>query len=448
MNHAESAADIGHWTLAQRIRGVVGACGGNLIEWFDFYVYSATSIYFAASFFPSGDQVSQLLGTAIIFAVGFFMRPLGGWIFGRMADRKGRRHSMLLSIGLMCIGSFLVAILPTHAQIGVAAPILLALCRMLQGLSVGAQYGTGATYLSEVGSKGRRGLLGSLQYVTLIGGQLLALTLLGVLQYLLTTEEMKAWGWRIPFAVGGLGGVVLLLMRSVIKETATRESMKNKDAGSIRLLWAGHKRAVILILLFTCGGSLYFYTFTTYMQKFLVLSSGIPAATVSWIMTAALICYGAMQMLMGWVCDRIGAKSNMLIATSLSMVCAAPLLYALRATHDPLSAFFLVMAGLTIGAFYTAISGYVKADMFPITVRALGVGLPYAIGNAMFGGTAESVALYLRQRGIDDAFFWYVGGINALAFLASVAMPNLRKHGYLDGDGRVEENVLRFGRSQ
>jgi MHS family alpha-ketoglutarate permease-like MFS transporter len=446
MNHAESAADIGHWTLGQRIRGVLGACSGNLIEWFDFYVYSATSIYFAASFFPSGDQVSQLLAAAIIFAVGFFMRPLGGWIFGRMADRKGRRYSMLLSIGLMCIGSFLVAILPTYAQIGVAAPILLMLCRMLQGLSVGAQYGTGATYLSEVGSKGRRGLLGSLQYVTLIGGQLLALTVLGVLQLLLTTEEMMAWGWRVPFAIGALGGVVLLLMRSVIKETATKESMKNKDAGSIRVLWVGHRRAVILILLFTCGGSLYFYTFTTYMQKFLVLSAGIPAATVSWIMTAALLCYALMQPLMGWVCDKIGSKANMLISTGLAMLCSAPLLYALEAVRDPVRAFSLVMIGLTIGAFYTAISGYVKADMFPIAVRALGVGLPYAVGNAMFGGTAESVALHLRQRGIDDAFFWYVGGINALAFLASLAMPNLRRHGYLDGDGRVEENILRLRR--
>lgn len=447
MNHGESAADVAHWTLAQRIRGVLGACAGNLIEWFDFYVYSATSIYFAASFFPSGNQVSQLLGAAIIFAVGFFMRPLGGWIFGRMADRKGRRHSMLLSIGLMCLGSFLVSVLPTYAQVGIAAPILLALCRMLQGLSVGAQYGTGATYLSEVGSKGHRGLLGSLQYVTLVGGQLLAVSVLGVLQFLLTKQEMISWGWRIPFAIGALGGLVLLLMRSVIKETATKESMKNKDAGSIKVLWAGHKRAVILILLFTCGGSLYFYTFTTYMQKFLVLSSGIPAATVSWIMTAALLCYAPMQPLMGWVCDKIGSKANMLISTGLATLCSARLLYSLEAVRDPVQAFFLVMIGLTIGAFYTAISGYVKADLFPITVRALGVGLPYAVGNAMFGGTAESVALYLRQRGIDEAFFWYVGGINAFAFLASVAMPNLKRHGYLDGDGRVEENVLRFRRS-
>jgi MHS family alpha-ketoglutarate permease-like MFS transporter len=319
---------------------------------------------------------------------------------------------------------------------------------MLQGLSVGAQYGTGATYLSEVSSKGHRGLLGSLQYVTLIGGQLLALSVVGVLQRLLTTREMTAWGWRVPFAVSALGGAVLLLMRSVVRETATKESMKNKDAGSIGVMWTDHKRAVILILCFTCGGSLYFYTFTTYMQKFLVLSSGIPVATVSWIMTAALLCYALMQPLMGWVCDKIGSKANMLISTGLAMLCSAPLLYALEGARDPMRAFLLVVIGLTIGAFYTAISGYMKADMFPITVRALGVGLPYAVGNAMFGGTAESVALYLRQRGIDDAFFWYVGSINLLAFLASVAMPNLRRHGYLDGDGKVEENVLRFGRSE
>lgn len=427
-------------SINARIKGVFGACAGNLVEWFDFYVYSYASIYFAASFFPKGDRLSQLLSTAIIFAVGFFMRPLGGWLFGRIADRSGRRRAMMLSVSLMCCGSAFVALLPTYAMVGNLAPALLLLARMLQGLSVGAEYGTGATYLSEVSNAGRRGLLGSFQYVTLVGGQLLAMLTLVVLQQFLTTAELAAWGWRIPFAVGALGGFVVLLLRRTMTETATAASMARKEAGSVRALWRDHKRALILIVLFTSGGSLYFYTFTNYMQKLLVLT-GLAPDMVSLVMTAALLGFVVLQPLMGMLCDRIGLKAHMLIFTGLATVTSVPLLMALEHAAGPLMAFALVMLGLTINAFYTAIAGLVKADMFPAPVRALGVGLPYAIGNALFGGTAESVALALRQAGRTETYFWYLAAVSAVAFLASLAMPNLTRHGYLDGDGKVEANI-------
>jgi MHS family alpha-ketoglutarate permease-like MFS transporter len=441
VHRTESAADSGHWTLAQRIRGVVGACAGNLIEWFDFYVYSFTQIYFAAAFFPGGDQLSQLLQTSALFAVGFFMRPLGGWIFGRIADRRGRRHAMMLSVSLMCGGSLTLSLLPTYASIGIMAPIALGLVRMLQGLSVGAEYGTGATYLSEVGNKGRRGFLGSFQYVTLIGGQLLATLVITILLLLLTPDEMRAWGWRIPFMLGAVGGLVVFVLRRTMQETATKSSMARKEAGSLKALWHGHKRAVIVITLFTCGGSLYFYTFTTYMQKLLTLSSGMSAPTVSLVMTACLFCFVLLQPLMGMLCDRLGTKIHMLIFTGLAATVSVPLLFALEGARTPVAAFLLVMLGMTINAFYTAIAGLVKADMFPIQVRALGVGLPYAIGNAAFGGTAEYVALAFKRAKMDEVFFFYVAGVSVLAFLASLCMPNLKKHGYLDGDGKVEANI-------
>jgi MHS family alpha-ketoglutarate permease-like MFS transporter len=347
---------------------------------------------------------------------------------------------MMLSVSLMCAGSASVALLPTHETVGELAPALLLLARMAQGLSVGAEYGTGATYLSEVSNKGRRGLLGSFQYVTLVGGQLLAMLTLVIVQQFLSAEELAAWGWRIPFAVGALGGFVVLLLRRTMTETATAASMARKEAGSLRALWRDHKRAVILIVLFTSGGSLYFYTFTNYMQKLLVLS-GIAPATVSLVMTAALLGFVALQPMMGALCDRLGLKTHMLIFTGLATFTSVPLLMALEHTTTPLTAFALVMCGFTINAFYTAIAGLVKADMFPAQVRALGVGLPYAIGNALFGGTAESVALALRREGWNEAYFWYVAGVSAVAFLASLAMPNLTRHGYLDGDGSVEANI-------
>jgi MHS family alpha-ketoglutarate permease-like MFS transporter len=252
---------------------------------------------------------------------------------------------------------------------------------------------------------------------------------------------MRAWGWRIPFFIGALGGLVVLVLRRTMQETATKASMERKEAGSVAAMWRDHKRAVIVITLFTCGGSLYFYTFTNYMQKLLVLSGDIPGPTVTLIMTAALCCFVLMQPLMGMLCDRLGTKTHMLLFTGLAATCSVPLLYMLEAVTTPLTAFVLVMLGFTINGFYTAIAGLVKADMFPITVRALGVGLPYAIGNAAFGGTAEMVALKLRQVGQPEAFYYYVAAIAAMAFIASLCMPNLKKHGYLDGDGKVDQNI-------
>jgi MFS family permease len=163
----------------RRIKAIVGASSGNLVEWYDFYAYAFTSIYFAAAFFPSGDRTSQLMATAGIFAVGFFMRPLGGWLFGYIADRHGRKNSMVISVLLMCAGSLMIAVLPTYATIGAAAPALLLVARLAQGLSVGGEYGTAATYMSEVADRDNRGFYSSFQYVTLIGGQLLALLVLG-----------------------------------------------------------------------------------------------------------------------------------------------------------------------------------------------------------------------------------------------------------------------------
>ena len=177
--------------LRRRVIAIVGASSGNLVEWYDFYTYSFTALYFASAFFPSGDRTSQLLSAAGVFAVGFFMRPLGGWLFGFIADRHGRRTAMMTSVLMMCFGSLMIALLPTHATIGAAAPALLILARMIQGLSVGGEYGTSATYMSEVAAPGRRGFYASFQYVTLIGGQLVALLVIVALQAFLAEDESR-----------------------------------------------------------------------------------------------------------------------------------------------------------------------------------------------------------------------------------------------------------------
>ena len=414
----------------RRIFAIVGASSGNLVEWFDFYVYAFSSLYFAPAFFPSGDRTTQLLNTAGVFAAGFLMRPIGGWLFGRIADKRGRRTAMMISVLMMCGGSLLIAVLPTYAQIGALAPFLLLVARLFQGLSVGGEYGTSATYMSEVALKGRRGFFASFQYVTLIGGQLCAVLVLVILQQLLTTAELKAWGWRIPFVVGALTALIALYLRKSLHETQTTSARKAEHAGTIRGAWQ-HKGAFLRVLGFTAGGSLIFYTFTTYMQKYLVNTAHMETKTASNVMTGALFVYMVLQPVFGALSDRIGRRNSMLLFGALSVLGTVPLMKALATVSSPLAAFGLITLALAIVSFYTSISGLIKAEMFPPEVRAMGVGLSYAIANAVFGGSAEYVALWFKQAGTESTFYWYVTALCAVSLVVTYFMPDPSKEGYL-----------------
>ena len=414
----------------RRVLAIVGASSGNLVEWFDFYIYSFLALYFAPAFFPSGNPTTQLLNTAGVFAAGFLMRPIGGWMFGRIADKHGRRTSMMISVLMMCAGSLVICFLPTYASIGAWAPFFLLIARLFQGLSVGGEYGTSATYMSEVALQGRRGFFASFQYVTLIGGQLAALLVLVVLQQLLSTEELRAWGWRIPFGIGALAAVVSLYLRKSLDETTTAETRKLKEAGTLRGLMQ-HKGAFLTVIGFTAGGSLIFYTFTTYMQKYLVNTAGMHAKTASTVMTAALFIYMIMQPAFGALSDRIGRRKSMLWFGGLATFCTVPLLYALKDVTSPFMAFVLVVIALAIVSLYTSISGLIKAEMFPAEVRALGVGLSYAVANAVFGGSAEYVALFLKSIGSESTFYWYVTALCAISWIVSLRMRDSSKEGYL-----------------
>jgi MHS family alpha-ketoglutarate permease-like MFS transporter len=413
---------------ARAIKSIVGASSGNLVEWFDFYVYSFTSIYFAPSFFPKGDATAQLLGTAAIFAVGFFIRPIGGWYFGRVADRHGRRTAMVWSVMMMSVGSVMIACLPTYGSIGAAAPALLLVARLIQGFSVGGEYGTSATYMSEVALAGRRGFYASFQYMTLIGGQLLATLVLVVLQAFLSADQLRAWGWRIPFVVGAIAAVVALILRRALEETTSEESRSRSYAGTIRGILA-HPRALLTVVGITAGSSSVFYTYTTYMQKYLVNSVKLDPKLATNIMTAALFCFMMMQPLFGTIADRIGRRRAMLCFSVIVTVVTVPLMTAIGHATSAYAAFGWILVALTASSFYTSISGLVKAELFPVEVRALGVGLAYAVANALFGGTLEYIALWLKERGIESTFFWYVSLLGAVCLVASWSLP--RKGGFL-----------------
>ncbi len=409
---------------AARLRGILGGSAGNLVEWYDWFAYASFSLYFAPAFFPKSDPTAQLLQTAAIFAVGFFARPVGAWAMGLYADRAGRRAALTVSVAMMCFGSLVIALAPGYGTVGAAAPLILLFARLLQGLSVGGEYGASATYLSEVAGKARRGFWSSFHYVTLIMGQLIALGLLIVLQRTMAPDALQAWGWRIPFFIGAGLALVVFWIRRGLEETTSFEVARangGERTGSL-LLFLRHPRETLMIMGLTAGGSLSFYAYTTYMQKFLVNSAGFTKGAATEITAAALICFMAAQPAMGWLSDRLGRKRMLIGAFGVGALMAYPVFMAIAGAGSAPMAFAILFGALLVQSAYTSISAVIKAELFPTSVRALGVALPYAIANAAFGGTAEYVALWFKSIGAEQGFYIYVGAVSAVAFAVSIAM--------------------------
>ncbi|MEU5261028.1 MFS transporter [Amycolatopsis sp. NPDC021455] len=407
---------------------------GNLVEWYDWYAYAAFTTYFAKSFFPTSDTTAAFLGSAAVFAVGFLMRPLGGWMLGRFADRFGRRSALVLSVTLMAGGSLLIAVTPSYHTIGIAAPILLLIARLVQGLSVGGEYSTSATYLSEVATPGKRGFYSSFQYVTLYGGQLLALGLQLILQALLTEQQLTSWGWRIAFVVGTVAALSVMWLRRGMDESESyqREAEEPKgERGTLRTL-AKYPKEIALVVGLTLGGTVGFYTFATYSQKFLENTAHIPRRQVTIVLFCAILVAAILQPVFGRLSDRIGRRPLLLFFGIGGTLLTVPLMTVMGSTRNPVGAFFLVLAGLVIVAGYTSINAIVKAELFPTKIRALGVGLPYALTVAIFGGTAELIAQALKSAGHETVFFWYVAGCVLVSLIVYGTMRETSKTSELE----------------
>ena len=427
-------------STSNRIKAIVGGSIGNLVEWYDWYAYAAFAIYFSASFFPNGDQTAQLLNTAGIFAVGFLMRPIGGWLFGTIADKLGRKKAMTTSVLLMSFGSLLIALTPNYATIGVFAPLLLLVARLLQGLSVGGEYGVSATYLSEMATADRRGFYSSFQYVTLIGGQLTALGIQLILQkWLLTDAQLHEWGWRIPFVIGAVLSVIALYLRKSLHETESFEKSSEKlreqksKKGSVGELLK-HPKALLTVVGLTLGGTLAFYTYTTYMQKFLVNTVLLSKQEATLISFLSLLIFACLQPFFGLLSDKIGRRPLLLGFGILGTLFTVPLLTALGKTTNLWEAFAYLIAALIIVSGYTSINAVVKAELFPTNIRALGVGLPYAITVAVFGGSAEYVALWFKQHQVEHYYYWYITGCIAFSLIVYIFMKDTKKNSLLNKD--------------
>ncbi|EAI0690491.1 MFS transporter [Campylobacter coli] len=410
-------------TRVKKIRSIIAASSGNLVEWFDFYIYAFTATYFAHTFSTSDNPIVQQINAFGVFAAGFFMRPIGSWLFGSLADKVGRKKSMVVSVVLMALGSFMIAALPSKDVVGDFAIILLLLARLIQGLSVGGEYGIAATYLSELATEGKRGFYSSFQYVTLVGGQLLAVASISIMLFFFSIDEMKDYAWRILFVVGGILALGSLFVRKVMNESAT-QIHKHEDRGTLKALFTSSWKQFLMVLGITAGGSLAFYTITTYTKTFME-NSGMDKTLVNNLFLGALFILMIIQPLFGYIGDKIGHKRSLIIFCILAFVGIYPIfnLISSNAQSNSSLVFILVVLLFIILSFYTSVAGIFKAKLFPEHVRALGTGLGYAISNAIFGGSAPWVALQFKNTGMENGFFVYIAVLTLLMFIATLCLP-------------------------
>ncbi|MET7380216.1 MFS transporter [Streptomyces sp. NPDC005526] len=396
---------------------------GNMVEWYDWFVYASFATYFAGAFFPDGDPTAQLMNTAGIFAVGFFMRPVGGWLLGRVGDRRGRKAALTLTVTLMSASAILIAVAPTYAAAGYGGALVLLLARLLQGLSVGGEYAASATYLTEAADPHRRGFASSFQYVSMTAGQIVGLGLQIVLQRTMSDDALHSYGWRIPFVVGALGAAVVFYLRRSMLETEVYEAdaTGGEERGTLRALWR-HRREALLVMALTMGGTVAYYTYTTYLTKYLSNSAGLSKQTATLVSFTALIVFACLQPLAGRLSDRIGRRPLLITFAVGSTLLTVPVMTLLGHAGSFWPALGLSLLALVIVTGYTSINACVKAELFPTGVRALGVALPYALANALFGGTAEYVALWFKNAGAESGFFWYVAGCAAVSLVVYLTM--------------------------
>ena len=429
MNENTIGHETGRPDKKTRIKSIIGGSAGNLVEWYDWFAYSMFTLYFARSFFPAGNQTVELLQAAAVFAVGFLMRPIGAWIMGIFADRKGRKAGLTLSVTLMCIGSLLIACSPTYDKVGLLAPVILIIARLLQGLSVGGEYGASATYLSEMAGKNRRGLFSSFQYMTILAGQLLALFTLIVLQIVLTEQQLYEWGWRIPFFIGSALALLIFVIRRGMVETQSFNNVDrtNVPKSSALSLFKNHPKTALAVVFLTAGGTLSFYAYTTYMQKFLVNTSGFTKETATMISAASIFILMLLQPIVGLISDKIGRKPVMIFFGLGGVLFTYAIFSLIAQTTNPYVAFGLIVFGMIFLSGYTATGAVIKSEMFPAHIRALGVALPYAIANTIFGGTSELVALQFKSIGHENYYFIYVTVMVGICLIYFLRMKDQKK---------------------
>ena len=404
------------------VRTLVAASIGNAVEWYDWTIYGTFSIFFATQIFPRENPTLAFLATASTFALAFFFRPLGGVLLGRLADVRGRKFAMLATIMLMAGGSALIGLLPTYSQVGWLAPILLLLARIAQGLSLGGEVSNASAYLGEIAPPGRRGRYSSFFYIS-TGSALLIAALMGFfLTRALSREDMAAWGWRIPFLIGGALAILGVWLRRTLAETEQFETHKEQAAAVKHPLLTTireHPRSVVQICGVTLLSTLCFYTFFVALTPYAV-RRGVTATDNFLALSVATALFVALQYPMGALSDRFGRRPQLLVWSVAIAILIVPLSSLIRPGLTGMLVVYSV--GLGLYSLMTSIAPAVMSELFPTEVRGIGIGAWYNITVATFGGTAPLVITALTNAGRPHLFFWYVAVGAALCFLTALSL--------------------------
>ncbi|HDS1734052.1 MFS transporter [Pseudomonas sp. BP8] len=421
-------------TNANRLTSIFKSSIGNLLGWYDWYVYAVLAIYLSSAFFPvTGDDNTRMLMLFSAFAASHVMRPVGSWLLGEYADRKGRKAALKVSVLLMCAGSLVIALAPDYETIGVAAPYLLVLGRLLHGLAIGGENAITATYLYEMASKGRRGFFTNLQSITLIFGLLISSLLVKALNDTLSSEDMRAWGWRVPFVIGALFSMVAFYLRSGLEETESFTNNKALKESPLKTLM-GQSEKLRAVAGLTIGGALATYTYAVYMPKYLFRSFSISHDERSALMIAIPLSFMFLQLLIGGLSDRIGRRPILIAFGVLGTLFTVPILITMHTVQTWWGALFLIMAALVIVSCFTSTITVVIADLFPTEIRAIGVGLPYALNVAVIFATAEPIALLFKRNGMESGFYWFVTAGILYSLLVYLTMKETKTHSRITTD--------------
>jgi MHS family proline/betaine transporter-like MFS transporter len=389
-----------HAEAATAKKAVTAGAIGNFVEWYDYSVYGFFATVIASQFFPSEDRVASLLATFAVFAVAFFMRPVGAFVFGHYGDTIGRRNTLAAAVIMMGIATLMIGVLPSYAQIGVLAPILLVVARLLQGFSAGGEWSGSAAFMVEYAPENKRGLYGSWQQVSIVAGLLVGSGMGGLLGTVLSEDALNAWGWRIPFILGMVVALVGLYLRLRVEDTPAFRIIEEKEEiteAPVKESFTAHWRESLTAIGFTVAWTVAYYILLTYMPTYVSETLGIPLTQALLSNAIGLVVLMALIPFTAALSDRIGRKPLLIAFSALIALLTYPLF--LLASTQVLA--FIVLAQVLFGVIISLFSGPGPAalvEMFPTNVRYSALGVSYNIAVAAFGGTAPFIATYLISR--------------------------------------------------
>ncbi len=407
-----------------RGRSLRAAVAGNVLEWFDWTLYAIFSTYLAANFFNAADPTSGLLSTLAVFAVGFFARPLGGLVFGRLADKRGRKFTLVVTMISMAVASLGIALIPSYAQIGAWASLLLLLFRLLQGLAHGGEAGVSYTYVAEIAPADRRGFWASSVFTAVTVGVMGATLLGAVLTGLLGKGDMGIFGWRIAFAVGAVLGIYALILRRLASESPLFHEENVPRDGQDDFVEPSKlsKKDLLkiggLILMFSAGQNAAYYTWATFASAYAISAKGMdPNGAFVASLLAQCVVLGLLPFF-GHLSDKFGRRKMMMAYGIAAAALVLPMASIL--TNAPWTLFVTQALGLAIWALAASHYPAFMSELVPTRARAMGVGFATSLSVAIFGGTAPYLNTWLTSLGLSWVFSVYVGVLSLFAVVAAL----------------------------